>query len=212
MSQVSRINGFKPVFNLAGGANTGQTQTFFVPTTDATVIMVGDAVALAGDARSATGLPTVTRLATATGIPVGIVVGISFEGQGDFGSQPAGLPQVQNLDTPIYRRANQAAYLLVNTDPNQVYDVQFAGAGPAAATATANVGLNGQFLLTAGNTSSGASGMQLDSAGLATTATLPIKIVGIKNTPDNTAGDPFLIYQVKINSGTYGTGTGTAGV
>lgn len=208
MSQVSRINGFRPVFNLAGGSNTGQVQTFFVPTTDATVIMVGDAVALAGDARAASGLPTVTRLATATGIPVGIVVGISFEGQGDV----TGIPQIQNLDTPIYRRANQAAYLTVNVDPNQVYEVQFAGAGPVAATATANVGLNGQFTLTAGNTASGASGMQLDSAGLATTATLPLKIVGIPNRPDNAAGDPFLAYHVKINSAQLGVGTGSAGV
>ena len=212
MSQISRINGFRPVFNLAGDTNSGQTQTFFVPASDATVIMVGDAVALAGDARAATGLPTVTRLATATGIPVGIVVGISFEGQGDSGAQPSGLPQIQNLDTPIYRRANQAAYLMVNTDPNQVYEVQFAGAGPAAATATGNVGSNGQFLLNAGNTSTGASGMQLDSAGLATTATLPLKIVGIPNRPDNSAGDPFLAYHVKLNTSQFATGTGTAGV
>lgn len=208
MSQTSKPNGFRLVKNLAGGAMTAQTEMFFVPSTDATVIMVGDAVTLAGDARSPTGTPTVTRLASATGIPVGIVVGITYEGMGDSQN----VPPVDNLNTPVYRRANTDRYLMVCTDPNAVYEVQLAGAGPAAAAATAMVGLNGQFTLTAGNTSSGASGMQLDSAGQATTATLPLKIVGFPYRPDNTPGDPFFSFWVKLNSATYGTGTGTAGV
>lgn len=208
MSSTSKINGFRLVKNLAGGAMTAQTEMFFVPASDATVIMVGDAVALLGDARSPTGVPTVTRLASATGIPVGIVVGITFEGMGDSQN----VPPVSDLNTPVYRRANTDRYLMVCTDPNAVYEVQLAGAGPVAATATANVGLNGQFTLTAGNTTTGTSGMQLDSAGLAATATLPLKIVGFPYRLDNTPGDAFFSYWVKLNSATYGTGTGTAGV
>lgn len=208
MSQTSRINGFRYVRNLAGDSMTAQTEMFFVPASDATVIMVGDAVALAGDARSPTGVPTVTRLATATGIPVGIVVGITYEGMGDSQN----LPPVNDLNTPVYRRANTDRYLMVCVDPNAIYEVQFAGAGPAAATVTANVGQNGQFLLTAGNTASGASGMQLDSAGLATTATLPLKIIGFPYRPDNVPGDPFISYWVKLNASQYATGTGSAGV
>lgn len=208
MSQVSRINGFRLIKNLAGGAMTAQTEMAFMPSTDATVVMVGDAVQLAGDARAATGVPTVTRQATATGVPFGIVVGITFEGMGDLNN----VPPVNDLNTPIYRRANTDRYVMVCTDPNAVYEVQIAGAGPAAAAATALVGLNGQFTLTAGNTSTGASGMQLDSAGTATTATLPLKILGITNRPDNIPGDPFLSYLVKLNAPTLGTGTGAAGV
>ena len=207
MSSVSRINGFRLVKSLAGGFNA-QTELMFVPASDSTVIMVGDAVQLAGDARSPTGAPTVTRLASATGIPVGIVIGISFEGVGDIQN----VPPVDNLNTPVYRRASTDRYLLVCTDPNAVYEVQLAGAGPAAAAATAMVGLNGQFTLTAGSTTSGASGMQLDSAGQATTATLPLKIIGFPYRPDNTPGDAFFSFWVKLNSATYGTGTGTAGV
>jgi hypothetical protein len=74
------------------------------------------------------------------------------------------------------------------------------------------VGLNGQFTLTAGSTTTGASGMQLDSAGTATTATLPLKIVGIPNRPDNIPGDAFLSFYVKLNTSQLATGTGTAGV
>ena len=82
----------------------------------------------------------------------------------------------------------------------------------AAATITANVGLNGQFTTTAGNTSTGASGMQLDSAGLATTATLPLKIVGFPNRPDNIPGDTYFSYHVMLNATSQSHGTGAAGV
>lgn len=208
MSTVSRINGFRPVGNVTGGSMTGQIMSCFVPASDASVIMVGDVVQLLGDARSPTGAPTVTRQASATGVPLGVVVGISFEGQGDAQN----VPPVNDLNTPIYRRTLTDRYLLVNVDPGTIYEVQLAGAGPAAATATANVGLNGQFTLTAGNTASGSSGMQLDSAGLATTATLPLKIVGFPYRPDNTPGDAFFSYWVKLNGSTMSNGTGQAGV
>ena len=208
MSSVSRINGFRPVKNIAGGSMTGQTNVYFVPSTDASVIMVGDAVKLAGDGRSPTGAPSVTRITAATDIPVGVVVGIIFSGMGDVQN----VPPVTDLNTPVYRRPNTDRYLIVSDDPNQVYEVQYAGTSVAAATITANVGLNGQFTLTAGNTASGASGMQLDSAGLATTATLPLKIVGFPYRPDNTPGDVYFSYHVKLNSSTMATGTGSAGV
>lgn len=206
MSSVSRINGFRPVKTLVGPA-TYQTNQYFVPASDASVIMVGDAVKLAGDARSATGVPTVTRVSAATDIPVGIVVGISFTGIGDTQN----VPPVDNLNTPVYRRANQDRYLIVMDDPNAIYEVQYAGTSVAPATITANVGLNGQFTVTAGNTATGASGMQLDSAGLATTATLPLKIVGFPNRPDNIPGDTYFSYWVKLNTSQFGN-AGVAGV
>ena len=192
---------------MTGAAYNGQANVYFVPSTDSTVIMVGDAVKLAGDARAATGAPTVTR-AGATDVPVGIVVGILFTGVGDL----TNMPPVNDLNTPVYRRASTDRYLLVCDDPNVVYEVQYAGTSVAAATITANVGLNGQFTTTAGSTTSGASGMQLDSSGLATTATLPIKIVGFPNRPDNIPGDTYFSYFVKLNGSTNSSGTGQAGV
>jgi len=207
MASVSRINGFRPVKTITGAPYNGQANLYFVPSSDSTVIMVGDAVKLLGDARAATGAPTVTR-AGATDTPVGIVVGIVFTGVGDL----TNIPPVTNLNTPVYRAASTDRYLLVCDDPNVVYEVQYAGTSVSAATITANVGLNGQFTTTAGNTASGSSGMQLDSSGLATTATLPLKVVGFPNRPDNIPGDTYFSYYVKLNSVTYGTGTGQAGV
>jgi hypothetical protein len=206
MASVSRANGFRPVKSITGAPYNGQANLYFAPASDSTVIMVGDAVKLAGDARAATGAPTVTR-AGATDVPVGIVVGIVFTGVGDV----TNVPPVSNLNTPVYRAASTDRYLLVCDDPNVVYEVQYAGTSVSAATITANVGLNGQFTTTAGSTTTGASGMQLDSTGLATTATLPIKIVGFPNRPDNIPGDTYFSYYVKLNSVQYGTGTGQAG-
>ena len=208
MASVSRINGFRPVKTVTGAPYNGQFEVCFVPSTDATVIMVGDAVQLLGDARSATGVPTVTRQATASGVPYGIVVGILFTGVGDVQN----VPPVNDLNTPVYRRASTDRYLAVCTDPNVIYEVQYAGTSVAAATVTANVGLNGQFTLTAGSTTSGSSGMQLDSAGLGLTATLPLKIVGFPNRPDNVPGDTYISYYVKLNGSTLSNGTGQAGV
>ena len=208
MSSVSRINGFRPVKTTTGAPWNGQSEVCFMSSGDSTVVMVGDAVKLAGDARAATGVPTVTRVSGATDIPYGIVVGILFTGVGDL----TNVPPVNDLNTPVYRRASTDRYVLVCTDPHVVYEVQYAGTSVAAATITANVGLNGQFTTTAGNTTTGASGMQLDSAGLATTATLPLKIVGFPNRPDNIPGDTYFSYYVTLNSATLAHGTGSAGV
>lgn len=208
MASVSRIRGFIPARNLKGDSMSGQLELYFLPAADASVVMVGDPVKLLGDARAASGAPTVTRISAATDIPVGIVVGIAFEGVGDV----TNVPPVNDLNTPVYRRASTDRYVYVCTDPDMIYEVQYAGTSVAAATITANVGQNGQFLINAGSTTTGASGIQLDSAGLATTATLPLKIVGFPNRPDNIPGDTYFSYWVKLNSATLGQGTGAAGV
>jgi hypothetical protein len=208
MASVSRANGFKPVKSVNGAPYSGAANVYFVPASDSSVIMIGDAVKLLGDARAATGAPTVTRVSSATDIPVGVVVGILFTGVGDL----TNVPPVNDLNTPIYRRASTDRYLLVADDSDLVYEVQYSATSVAAATITANVGLNGQFTTTAGSTTSGSSGMSIDSSGLATTATLPLKIVGFPNRPDNIPGDTYFSYYVKLNSSTMSPGTGSAGV
>ena len=207
MASVSRISGFRPVKNTTGAPYSGKAGLYFVPSSDSTVIMVGDAVKLAGDARAASGAPTVTRCG-ATDIPVGVVVGILFSG---VGNEVTNVPAVNDLNTPVYRRASTDRYLLVADDPTLIYEVQYAGTSVAAATITANVGQNGQFTTTAGSTTSGSSGMQLDSTGLATTATLPLKIVGFPSRPDNVPGDTYFSYYVMLNAATFGS-LGTTGV
>ena len=82
MASVSRINGFRPVKTISGAPYSGKANLYFMASGDSTVVMVGDAVKIAGDARAASGAPTVTRCG-ATDIPVGVVVGILFSGVGN---------------------------------------------------------------------------------------------------------------------------------
>jgi hypothetical protein len=207
MASVSRINGFRPVKTLSGAPYSGKANLYFMAAANSDVVMVGDAVKIAGDARAASGAPSVARCG-ATDIPVGVVVGILFSG---VGNEVTNVPAVSDLNTPVYRRASTDRYVLVADDPLLVYEVQYAATSVAAATITANVGLNGQFTTTAGSTVSGSSGMQLDSTGLATTATLPLKIVGFPARPDNVPGDVYFSYYVTLNSSQYGS-LGTTGV
>jgi hypothetical protein len=111
------------------------------------------------------------------------------------------------LNTPVYRRASTDRYLLVADDPSLILQAQFSA---AASFSTADIGLNVGYRVTAGNTASGSSGMDIDNATKATTATLPLKIVGFNYRPDNTVGDAFIDVLVKLNSSTFGS-VGTLG-
>lgn len=205
MASVSRINGLSPVKFITGAPYNGQAGVYFVPAANADVIMVGDVVKLAGEARAPSGLPTVARHAGgATEAAVGVVVGILFSGMGDTQN----VPPVTDLNTPIFRRTLTDRYLLVADDPSLVFEAQTSG----ATLATADVGLNTGLTVTAGSTTSGASGMTIDLATKAATATLPLKLVGFPARVDNNIGDAFTRAYVMINNHQYKGGTGTAGV
>lgn len=205
MASVSRINGLRPVKTSNGTPYVGQANVYFVPASNADVIMVGDVVKLAGDSRSPTGVPTVARHAGgATEAAVGVVVGILYTGVGDTQN----VPPVTDLNTPVYRRASTDRYLLVADDPTLIFEGQTMGATLAAA----DIGLNAEVDVTAGSTTTGASGMAIDLSTKAATATLPLKIVGFPYRPDNNIGDAFTNVYVRINNHQLNSGTGSAGV
>ena len=202
MSLVSRLNGFKPVKTLTGPF-TGMANMYFVPASDATVLMVGDLVKLASDARSPSGVATVTRITATTDAVVGVVVGFTYEGMGDIQN----VPPVNDLNTPVYRRASTDRYVMVIDDPLVLFEVQ-----TSVPVLTADIGLNVAPRLTAGTTTNGASGMDLDMSTKAVTATLPLKLIGFPYRPDNNVTDAFTSVYVKINNHQYNAGTGTAGL
>jgi len=202
MASVSRINGFRPVKSITGAPYTGQANLYFLPSSYATAVAVGDLVKLAGDARSPTGVPTVNR-AGATDAAVGVITAIIFSGVGDV----ANVPAVTNLDVPVYGAASTNRYVLVADDPNLVFEAQCTGT-----LATADIGLNVDPDVTAGSTTTGASGMSIDLSTKATTATLPLKLVGFPQRPDNNIGDSFVNAYVVINNHQLKGSTGTAGV
>jgi predicted solute-binding protein len=117
------------------------------------------------------------------------------------------IPNVSNLNTPIYRAASTNAYILVADDPNLVLEAQCTGT-----LATADIGLNVSPIVATGSLTAGTSAYAIDLSTKATTATLPLKLVGFPNRPDNNIGDAFVSAYVTINNHQYKGGTGTAGV
>lgn len=191
MANANTPFGLKPV---RSGGTSMQIETFYVPSSDATALYIGDPVSMAGSA-DANGVATVTRAAAAgagTSLIKGVVVGF--------------VPSSAD-ETPGYRPASTAMYVLVNTDKDQIYEVQEDAVG--GALAAADVGLCADIVVGAANATYNLSGVQLDTSTKATTATLPLKILGFVQRPDNVIGANAKVL-VRIN--THADGNAVAGV
>ena len=84
-------------------------------------------------------------------------------------------------------------------DPSQLFIVQADGV-----VAQANIGKNADVIGTGGSTTTGVSSMELNTATIADTAALNLKIVGLWNVPGNELGE-FAVLVVKINEHLYGS-------
>lgn len=194
MANISKPNGYRPVQHLNGSAWNGQTKMFAILASNGTATGVGDLVLLDGGA-DANGIPSVGRVTNgSTSVPVGVVVGF--------------VPDPTNLNNPSqYRLASTLRYAFVCVDPTVVYEAQASGTYGVATDSGLNVGTT----LTAVVTSTGISGMQIDLATKATTATLPLKIIGVAQRPDNDVTDTSnLKLWVTINN--HALNTGVTGV
>jgi hypothetical protein len=179
MANVNTPFGLKPVKSASSKVETGGLEMFYVPASDATALYIGDPVIKNGSSDAA-GVAGVIR-ATAAGAITGVVEGFMPDGTTNMAG---------------YRAASTAAYVLVRTDPNQLYEIQEDGVG--GQLAAADIGLNADFIVAAGNAYSKRSGVMLDTSTKATTATLPLKIMGLSQR----AGSEFGAYAkvlVKIN-------------
>jgi hypothetical protein len=200
MPNVNKVNGFRPVSTLTGAAWNGQATLYVAAAADANNIFVGDLVKLSGATGTGDylGARGVTPAAAGDAC-VGVVVGFDIN--------------VNNLDTPQYRVASTQRGVWVVDDPATMFVAQEDGV--TTPIAMADVGLNVNFVVAAGSTVTGASGMQIDSNTTAATATLPLKLVGPLRVSDNeliTAGQAYTRWVVKINNHQLGSSTGTAGV
>ncbi len=116
------------------------------------------------------GMPIVARATSGT------------TGQDVFGVVVGFLPDPTQLGLK-YRVDSTDRVAMVVPAHDVVFEVQEdADTTPLAA---ADVGQNISFTLTAGNTATGVSGMEIDSSAKNTTATLPCKILGLVQRVDN---------------------------
>jgi hypothetical protein len=178
--------------------NQPSIRTYFVPSSDATAVFVGDLVKLAGSA-DGTGVATVIQAAAGDAC-IGVVTGID---------QVKSVADANFSLYRLHRPASVGMYVSVCDDPMAVFEIQENNGG--SGTAVTDVGNNANFIVGSGDTVTGLSGMQLNAATIATTATLPLKIMGFVQRPDNeiSANGKLL---VKINNHQLGSHTGTVGV
>lgn len=162
--------GLKPVRYASGAPYNGAANRYYVPSSDGTALFIGDPVIIAGSADS-DGVASVTRATAGSGAYIlGVVVGVEAE----------------TNDSLTYRAASTERYVFVADDPNLIFEIQEdADGGALAAT---DVGLNADIIIAAGSTTTGLSGVELDSSTAATTNTLQLRIEGFAQRADNEIG------------------------
>lgn len=202
MANANRPAGFIPSQYLNGAAWSGQARLYSIAAAYGTALYVGDPVISSGTA-DANGVPGII-LGAATGALRGVIVGI--------GSSEGLIANIVNPNLAYRPGAAQAGvwYAMVCDDPNVLFEIQENANGTALAAT--EIGLNTVPILAAGN--GYVSGWQLASATdatPATTATLPLRLMGLVRRQGNAFG-AYAKHLVKINVHELGTGTGAAGV
>ena len=172
-------SGFKPVGSLMGGPFNGLVHRVFATGTN---LFKGDLVKWASDpVTDGDGIYLeVDRCTAASELVVGVVVG--------WDANPDGLSNNYHAASSTY------AVHIVYTD-NVILEAQ----DNAVTMVATDVGLNVDATFTAGDTTTGQSGMEVSGTSAATTAGLQFKILGKVARPNNTLTEANCAFLVKIN-------------
>ena len=201
MANVNKPSGFTPVRYLNGSPWNGAANIYSIAASYGTELAIGDPVISSGTADT-NGVPGIA-LAAATGAIRGVIIGLGrYEGL---------VANPSNLDTTKRPASDPNVwYALVVDDPAVVFEIQ--EKSNTVQLAATEVGLNTVPILAAAGTY--CSGWLLASttdATAATTATLPLRLLGLSRKSGNAFG-AYAKWLVKINVHELGTGTGAAGV
>lgn len=200
MANINAPKGFIPVRHMNGSAWNGLTKMFLIPSSDATAVFVGDLVKHAGSSGAA---GTVVSGVDCEGIPTATLATAGTTGQDLLGAVVGFLVDPTNLALK-HRAASTARLALVCTDPSVVYEVQEDAVG--SNLAAGDIGSNIPYTTTAGNATTGVSKMEIDSSAIATTSTLPFKVVGLVKRPDvafGLASTDHAKFEVVLNTGLF---------
>jgi hypothetical protein len=174
--------GMIPVQNQGAGYNTQGFETYTIADAYATAIYYGDVVKIASDGtiQKDTGTTTLT--------PFGIFLGCRY-------IEPA---TGYVLDSNFWPAALTTGYTpeaKVLTFPWGVFQIQANGS-----VTTANLGNNAAIIQTAGTSTFGRSRNALSASSIATTSSLPLRILKIVQAPNNASGDAFTDVLVVFNN------------
>lgn len=196
MANANVPRGLVPYRRASGEMWNGQANIYYVPSSYATAIFVGDPVVPSGSS-DANGIPGVTvATAGATNNVLGAMVGIVQ------GGDPV---LAITRDLPIYRPASVAQYILVADDPDTLFWAQEDSNGGALSKDDAMSNVN--LVAGAGSTATGYSGWQLQSSSVGTGSTLQIRLLRVLQQADNAVGvNAKWLVKINIHSLTSLTG------
>jgi hypothetical protein len=167
--------GLKPVRHKNGSPYNGECNMYFIPSTDASAIGIGEAMKRVA-AMDTPGEVSVVAQAAAGDALIGAVVGI--------------VPNASIADDKVYRPASVGCYVMIADDPDLIFQVQEDAVGGAVSAANIGEGYNADIVVasTTANvlTSTGDSKTMLDSSD-AKAATAQLKIIGVKRDKVNSA-------------------------
>lgn len=178
MSATAFPYGMRPVAKASARSNTQGFETYPIASAYATEINFGDVVKLVttGVIEKDTGTTTLT--------PKGVFLGCEYtDSQG----------KKQYAQKWTAGQVASDAKAKVATDPDDVFQIQ--ADGSIAQTA---VGANAAIVQTAG--ALGRSKNALQASSVATTSTLPLRILAIAEMPENAAGDAYTDVLVRFNN------------
>lgn len=207
MANINAPKGFSPVGNLQGGPWNQQGRLYAIPTSDTTnSYAVGDVVMSATSA-DPDGVPYVQKWGGATttsALPLGIIVGIRVADPG-VSLVASSLDLTQSYISAGTRTA--VRYVYVVDDPMVLFEAQF----DATAIALTDLHKNAAVTVTANQTLTQSAPMSsLVLTGPAVTATLPIRLLGLIQRPDNATG-AYAKVLCKWNYHEFGVTAGASG-
>jgi len=190
MANIDKAFGLRPIGNLSA---TGAQKQYGYQIADnqAGTIFQGDLVVLTGG--------FISRF-----LPASHTAAVGVFNGCNYNDPTTGKPTFSNFYPGSVNITSGQINADVLDDPNQLFLIQ-CDAGFVAA----DVGKNADVIGTGGSTTSGISTMELNSATLATTAALNLKVVGLYNDVNNEFGTNAVVV-VKINEHVYGS-AGVAG-
>lgn len=189
MANVSRVFGLRPVQDITGAPWNGQLTQYFIAASNAVALFQGDLVTL-DTTTDANGVMGVRKFTIGTDTAAcGVVVG--------FAINPL------NLNSPQYRPASTATYVLVADAPDTIFEVQ-------SQIVITDFNQNAVMTDAGGSTVTGQSGQSISAVN--TTATSILKLRGAKRSVDNDITSVNAKVLVMINNHQLSGGTGTAGV
>jgi hypothetical protein len=200
--------GLRPINLLGGQGYAGSTRLYAIPASYSVSIQYGDPVIITNTGSSRGYLARFNATTTATTVTstgggfgfVGVFVGCTFTD-----------PTYGKVFRQNYSSGNTASDIqgYVVDDPDALFQIQ--ADDTLAQTA---LGCNAALIQTvAGNSGANInSGVALDASSIATTNTLPVRIVDFVNSTTSSIGDAYTDVIVRINTHFHRTGnTGSAG-